>query len=120
MKLSEFDVNVARQVMNLWNQHLGLHYFGSQKYFDCPHLLVLDARNPRFWLCRRYENRIGSRWTEDSKLFMYLNRFGNEGLRIEAYVQAQNLMVGRDEAQRGEDEFNRVVKEYVDSFDKTS
>lgn len=117
MRLREFDVNVARRVMDLWNLHLGLHYFGSEKYFESPELLVRDINNPRFWFTGRWENRIGSRWTEDSKLFVYDR---HEGISVEAYVQAQNLIVSVDKAQKGEDEFNRVMKEYLASFNKTS
>lgn len=113
MHLKDFTPDVARNVMELWKEHLGLHYFGSQRYFEDPEQLSSSVINPRNWLLGRYEDRIGSRWTEDSKLFVYNNRPGDDGLRIEAYVQAQNLWRNRVEAEKAEETFNRAVMEYI-------
>ena len=112
MHIKDFTPDVAKKVMELWNEHLGLHTL-SRRYFENPGQLSSAVKDPYHWWAGRYEDRIGSRWTEDSKLLIYSNRFGDDGLRIEAYVQAQNLMAARDEAERAEETFNKAVMEYV-------
>jgi len=84
MKLAEFDENVARKVMDLWQEHLGFwHSFNL--YCEHPAVLAACMTDREYWASGRFEDRIGSRYTDDSKLLAYL-RHGE--LEIACYVQA--------------------------------
>jgi len=111
MNPKDFTVDVAKKVMNLWKEHLGFCY-DHNRYLKHPELFVSSLQDPNSWVTERFEDRIGSRYTGDSRLLVYLR---NEGLEIECYVQA-NTVFGQDrkqEAERAEETFNRAVMEYV-------
>lgn len=111
MKPEQFTSGVAKRVMLLWKEHLGFFYRDHHYYTDAK-LLVYALENPQSWLAGRFEDRIGSRYTDDSKLLAYL-RSGQ--LEFECYAQAQTVMgpEKRKEAENAEDAFNKAVHEYI-------
>ena len=118
MKLTEFTPDVAKRVMELWKTHLGLcPGWNSQKYYEHPDLLVVMVINSRNWVTGRFEEPIGSKWTDNSKLLVY-NRY-REGVHIEAYVDLPTYMEC-PEAGKKEEEFNRDVMAYVACVGRTS
>jgi hypothetical protein len=111
MKLGDLTVDIAKRVMSLWQEHLGFWY-KNNRYLEHPELLVSSLQDPTCWTTGRFEDRIGSMYTDDSKLLAYLR---SEGLEFECYVQTHTVF-GQDrkqEAERAEEAFNRAVMEYV-------
>jgi hypothetical protein len=111
MELRNFTVDVAKQVIRLWEEHLGFWY-ENNRYLEYPELLVSSLQDPSSWVTGRFEDRIGSRYTDDSKLLVYLK---NQGLEFECYAQAHTVFgeQKKQEAERAEETFNQAVMEYV-------
>src|SRR3989344_2570821 len=98
MKLAEFTGEDARKIMDLWKIHLGMIY--KHPYFTHPEFFSELVQDPSAWVTGRLEDRLGSRWSDDAKLFMYL-RMGN--LEIKCYVQTHTIMPQhKQEAERAE------------------
>ena len=106
MRIKDFTPDIAKKVMELWSQHLGV-CCESQRYLEHPELLAWEMQSPNSWITGRFEDRIGSKWTDDSKLLAYLRT--ESGLEFECYVQAHTIMGQeiRQEAEKAEDEFKR-------------
>ena len=111
MELNQFKVDNAKKIMDLWKKHLGF-WHNDHWYFKHPEVLVYSLKNPESWVTGRFEDRIGSRYTDDSKLLAYL---GEEGLEFECYAQAHTVMRKdrQQEADRSEEAFNKAVMEYA-------
>ncbi len=108
MKLEEFTPDVAKRLMYLWKRHMGIYGMGSS-YLKNPELLSELVRDRENWITGRYEDRIGSKYTDDSKLIVCLNRGEVE---VSCYAQAHAVM-GRErakEAEQAEKNFNLAVK----------
>ena len=87
MEPKDFTVDVAKKVMELWREHLGFWY-DNNRYLKDTELLVFSLQDPNSWITGRFEDRIGSRYTDDSKLLVYLR---DSGLEIECYAQAHTV-----------------------------
>jgi len=74
MKLEDFTPGVAKKVILLWKRHLGF-YHRENSYLRHPEILADFVHDPTCWLTGGYQDRIGSRYTDDSKLLI-LNSFG--------------------------------------------
>lgn len=109
MELKDFTPAKARDVMKLWKKHLGFFY-AKNSYLRYPEILSSFVQDPKYWVTGRYEDRVGSKYTDDSKLIVR----SNQGkLEISCYVQAHTVM-GRErikEAEEAEEAFNLAAKE---------
>lgn len=112
MKLKNFDANIAAKVIDLWKEHLGIHSRTSP-HFD-PEFLAEEVRDSHTWVTGRYDPRIGSKFTDDSKLLVSL-RDGK--VVIECYVQAHTVAKDRQqEALTAEETFNKAMVDYVNTI----
>lgn len=107
MKLEDFNTDIAKKVMALWKEHLGVY---DKKYFRHPELLVRNVIESMYSLYY-FEDRIGSRFSEDSKL--HATAF--DDLIFECNVQSHTIMDAaiRKQAENAEEVFNKSVKEYL-------
>lgn len=115
MRPNDFSVDNAIKVMGLWEKHLGF-WSANNNYLKHPELLVSSLQNIDYWITGRFEDRIGSRYTEDSKLFAYLEK---GKLEFECYAQA-NTVFGKDkkkETEKAEEEFNKAVSRYMKTIE---
>lgn len=117
MKLSEFTPNIARDVMKIWIDYFGSVTSVNQRYVDNPEVLSRDVRNPRYWFGGCYSYRMGSKWTNDSKLLVHFNNH-QRTLEVECYMQSQSLWgEQRKEAEIAEIKFNNAIKKYLMQFE---
>ena len=111
MKLKDFTPDVARQVIDLWEQHLGFFY-KNRLCMDSPEFLASEVQDLENWATGRFEPRIGSKFTDDSKLLVY---FVGGDIEVKCYAQAHTAIgkERRHEAERAEESFNKAVKDYI-------
>ena len=114
MNPDDFVLVNATDIIARWVEHLGPHSFN--RYIASPHLLVAHIHDPASWDTGRIEARIGSRYSEDSKLLVY-DRI--EGLEFLCYVQMIKSFgvteAELQEAKRAEETFNQAAREYLQS-----
>jgi len=119
MKLEDFNINVASEVMKLWREHLGSCH--NNVYLKYPGLLASRLKTPDRWVVGRFEDIIGSKYARGSTLLAYLR---HERLEIGCYFQANGFFGdGREakeqEAREAGESFNKAVREYLETVDKT-
>jgi len=113
MKPENVTVDVATKVMEIWQEHLGFWY-DDNKYLDEPSLLSSILQTPDEWMAGMFQDRIGSKYTDDSKLYARVER---GDLKITCYVQPHTVFKdNRQKAQDAEDSFNKAVKTYLNSI----
>ena len=112
MKPEDFTADVAERVMGLWAEHLGF-WRKSNRYSENPRLLANLLQNPNGWLAGMFQDRIGSRFTDDSKLYASLTK---GKLELRCYVQAHTAVREEEqEALDAENTFNSEVMSYLTS-----
>ncbi len=110
MRLEDFNVDVAKKVINLWKEHLGF-WDKNNFYLNEPELLVFLLNDVDKWVTGRFEERLGSKYTDDSKLLIYIE---NQNLKVECYAQTQTVFgkINKEKAEDAEMNFNKIVSEY--------
>lgn len=113
MRHGDFTPDVAKKVIDIWQEHMGL-WNEQDLYVIHPDILSSDMQDPRCWVTGRFEARIGSRYTDDSKLIAY-ERGGV--LELECYAQSHTVFRdNRPEVERAQEAFNLAVREYTNSL----
>ena len=110
MKQNEFTADIAKKVMELWKEHLGFFY-GKHNYYENPQMLV-DAFNREILNIGVFQDRVGSRYSDDSKLTIKV--IGNQ-VEFDCYVQAHG--VDKKKSEVAEDKFNAAIKEYISTLE---
>jgi len=106
MRPEDFNADAARKVMELWAKHLGF-WDEDRLYLRSPELLSSRIQDPKV-LFIGFEDRIGSRYSDDSKLTACCHE--DSGLEVMCYVQEHS---GKQEAIMAEESFNRAVSEFL-------
>ena len=108
MKPKDFSREVCLRLLELYKEELG--GFGVDRYLRAPGLLYLHIQNPHGWLSLIEYERIGSRFSEDTKLGFQVS--GQGDLEIVLYLHPAS---GRKtpEEQAIEDRFLAGAKEIV-------
>ena len=115
MNREDFVLVNATDIIALWVAHLGPH--SSNRYIRFPHMLVSHIKNPESWDAGRIEARIGSRFSEDSKLLVYDRIEGLEFLCYAQMVKSFGVTEAElQEAERAERAFNRAARDYLQSL----
>ncbi len=112
MKPKDFSREVCIRLLELYKEELG--GFGVDRYLENPEILYFHVQNPRRWLSRIEYERIGSRFSEDTKLGFQLSEQGD--LEMVLYL---NPGSGRNtpEEQAIEDRFIRRTREILPRSD---
>ncbi|MCP3682908.1 MAG: hypothetical protein GY861_09480 [bacterium] len=93
MKPEEFDDEICLALLEMYKQELG--GIGIDNFLTHPSLIVPVIQNPDSWATfPRYENKLGSKYSGDTKLILKLTETGN--LEASIYLQAYSSSV--DEA----------------------
>jgi hypothetical protein len=115
--LTDFTPDVAKKVIGLWQEYMGFFYNDavSRLYVDSPELLVKRVGDS-FRQFGRFDERITSSFSDDSKLQIYPDWDGK--IKFECYAQTQSMMgkERRDAAEKSQNAFNEAVRKYIDSL----
>jgi hypothetical protein len=123
MELKDFDESVARDVINKWEKHLGFFWSGSL-YFEAPKFLVEAIKKSYHWNRGFYDDIIGSRYTDDSRLIILCAEnqgfFLKEGriqiIKCDVMEQTLPCEDFRQEAKEAERISNEEMMRYLLSF----
>jgi hypothetical protein len=123
MKLENLSLTDIGELIRLWKKHFGFFY--DKRYEHCPEMLLDQIKDKGGWVITRYETRVGSKFTDDTKILVYdqgdnieilahMND-GNLERSIANLALAESVRERKKQELDAETAFNEDMKRYLSS-----